>query len=236
MTTPMLTCDDARALIPDLLDGTLSDTKRAPYEAHLAACVDCRELAADLSGIRDNAAALPTFSPARDLWSGIEARLDAPVVSLVGRSRGAVGRWSTRQVAVAAAVLIAVTSGGTWLAVTRPASIVAPSVATTVSPAAPAAPAARTELVLVADERGIATYEGEIGKLQHILQTRRGELDTITVAVLEKNLKLIDQAIGESRAALAADPASTFLAGRLNHAFDTKLELLRAAATLPSRT
>jgi len=133
-------------------------------------------------------------------------------------------------VAAAAAVLIAVTAGGTWLAVTRPAATVPPSMAMTASPTA------RTELVSVADEKGIATYEGEIGKLQDILQTRRAELDTITVAVLEKNLTLIDQAIRESRAALAADPASTFLAGRLNHAFDTKLELLRAVATLPSRT
>ncbi|MCX5760333.1 MAG: hypothetical protein NTW72_02310, partial [Gemmatimonadetes bacterium] len=57
-----------------------------------------------------------------------------------------------------------------------------------------------------------------------------------TIAVVEKNLKLIDQAISESKAALSADPASTFFAGRLNHAYGTKLDLLRSAATLPSRT
>jgi len=230
MTTPMFTCDDAQALIPDLLDGTLSDTQRAQYDAHVTQCADCRDLAADLAGIRDSAATLPVFAPTRDLWTGIEARLETPVVSIAGRSRGTVGRWTTRQVAAAAAVLVAVTAGGTWMAVARPGATEPPSVATT------AMPAARTELVSVADQKGIATYEGEIGQLQHILQTRRAELDTVTVAVLEKNLKLIDQAISESRAALAADPASTFLAGRLNHAFNTKLELLRSAATLPSRT
>jgi methyl coenzyme M reductase subunit C-like uncharacterized protein (methanogenesis marker protein 7) len=133
-------------------------------------------------------------------------------------------------VAAAAAVLIAVTAGGTWMAATRPATTVPPSVAGTT------APAARTELVSVADQKGIATYVGEIGKLQDILQTRRNELDTATIAVLTKNLKLIDQAISESKAALAADPASAFLGGRLNHAYDTKLELLRSAAMLPSRT
>ena len=57
-----------------------------------------------------------------------------------------------------------------------------------------------------------------------------------TAIRIKKNLKLIDQAIAESRSALAADPASTFLAGRLNHAYGTKLELLRSAAMLPSRT
>lgn len=229
MTNPMITCDDAQALIPDLLDGTLSDTQRAQYDAHVAGCSDCRALGADLANIRDDAASLPTFSPSRDLWSGIESRLDTPVVSM-NRSRGAVGRWSTRQFAAAAAVLMAVTAGGTWMAATRGGTPTAQSVA------AVATPAARTELVSVADQKGIAAYEGEIAKLRDIMNTRRGELDTTTVAVLEKNLTLIDQAISESKAALAADPASAFLAGRLNHAYGTKLELLRSAATLPSRT
>lgn len=230
MTTPMLTCDDAQALMPDLLDGTLGDIMHAPYQAHVAQCAACRALAVDLAKIRAAAAALPTFSPSRDLWSGIEARIDIPVVSLAARPRGAVRRWSTRQVAAAAAILIAATAGGTWMAATRPATTLPSSVAVT------AASAARTELVSVADQKGIATYVGEIGKLQDILQTRRNDLDSATIAVLEKNLKLIDQAISESKAALAADPASTFLAGRLNHAYDTKLELLRSAAMLPSRS
>jgi hypothetical protein len=227
MTTPMLTCDDAQALIPDLLDGTLSDARRAPYDAHVARCAECRALVVDLAKIRDDAAALPTFSPSRDLWRGIEARIDTPVVSLAARPHGAARRWSTRQVAAAAAVLVAVTAGGTWMAATRPATSVPQSVS---------ASAVRTELVSVADQKGIATYEGEIGKLQNILQTRGNELDTVTIAVLEKNLKLIDRAISESKSALAADPASAFLAGRLNRAYDTKLELLRSAALLPSRS
>ncbi len=229
MTTPMLTCDDAQALIPDLLDGTLNDTRRAPFDAHVARCAECRALAIDLAKIRDDAATLPSFSPSHDLWSGIEARIDTPIVSIAGRPRGAVGRWSTRQVAAAAAILIAVTGGGTWMVASRPA-------ANTPQAASITDPSARTELVSVADQKGIATYEGEIGKLRGILDTRRNELDTATIAVLERNLKLIDQAISESKAALAADPASTFLAGRLNHAYDTKLELLRSVATLPSRT
>jgi hypothetical protein len=82
----------------------------------------------------------------------------------------------------------------------------------------------------------MAAYEGEIGALRNIIETRRSDLDSSTVAVLEKNLKLIDQAIAESKAALAADPASTFLAEQVSRAYDTKLELLRSAALLPSRT
>ncbi|MHB1071046.1 MAG: zf-HC2 domain-containing protein [Gemmatimonadaceae bacterium] len=80
MTHPMITCDDAHLLVSDRLDGTLSDTERAQLDAHLAECAACRELARDLEQIHTAAASLPTLTPSHDLWNGIEARLDAPVV------------------------------------------------------------------------------------------------------------------------------------------------------------
>lgn len=81
-----------------------------------------------------------------------------------------------------------------------------------------------------------ATYEHEIRDLGRILEERRGDLDSSTVAVLEKNLAVIDQAIRQSREALARDPRSRFLDQQLNSALDKKVELLRMAALLPSRT
>lgn len=228
MTHPMITCDDALMLVSDRLDGTLGDTQRAQLDAHLAACAACREVARDLEQIRAEAASLPTLTPSRDLWSGIEARIEAPVVSLGSHRRTPIARWSSRQLTAAAAVLMAVTAGGTWLVASRSVGLPTETVATSRAP--------RTELVSVASEKGMAAYEGEIGALRNIIETRRAELDSATVAVLEKNLKLIDQAIAESKAALAADPASTFLADQVSRAYDTKLELLRAAAMLPSRT
>lgn len=227
MTAHQLTCDETQALMSDALDGMLSDTARATYDAHLAGCADCRSLAADLSQLRRDAASLPTLTPSRDLWSGIEARLGTPVVALGERRPPRLARWTSRQMAAAAAVLVAVTAGSTWLATTRTTAPVRQA-------SAPAA--ARTVFASVADQKGIDTYEVEIAKLRDILVTRRSELDSTTVQVLEKNLTVIDKAIAESKAALAADPASTFLAGSLNRAYDTKLALLRSAALLPSRT
>jgi hypothetical protein len=228
MTHPMITCDDALMLVSDRLDGTLSDPLRAQLDAHLAGCTACREVARDLEQIHAEAASLPTLTPSRDLWAGIEARIEAPVVSLESHRRTPIARWSSRQLAAAAAVLMAVTAGGTWLVAGRSAGSPTETVATS--------PVQRTELVSVASEKGMAAYEGEIGALRNIIETRRAELDSATVAVLEKNLKLIDQAIAESKAALAADPASAFLAEQVSRAYDTKLELLRSAAMLPSRT
>lgn len=81
-----------------------------------------------------------------------------------------------------------------------------------------------------------ATYEREIVSLRRILRERRGELDPSTAVVLEENLKVIDRAIAQSRAALARDPRSRFLNQQLNSALDKKVELLRTAAMLPART
>ena len=227
MTHPNITCDNAILLVSDRLDGAMDDTQRAQLDAHLAACAECRAVARDLERVHAESAALPSLIPSRDLWAGIEARIEAPVVSLDSQRRRPLARWSSRQVATAAAFLIAVTAGGTWYAATRSAGL---------SPATAPAAAPRTELVAVAAQKGIATYESEIATLHNIIETRRSDLDSGTVAVLEKNLKLIDQAIAESRAALAADPASTFLADRLDRAYDTKLTLLRSTALLPSRS
>jgi hypothetical protein len=78
-------------------------------------------------------------------------------------------------------------------------------------------------------------YDQQIGSLHQILEQRRSRLDPKTVAVVERNLAVIDSAIAESKAALAKDPANAFLAQQVNHALDTKVELLRTVAMLPSR-
>lgn len=79
-------------------------------------------------------------------------------------------------------------------------------------------------------------YDREIGKLRAIVKERRSQLDPKTVAVLEQSIAVIDSAIAQSRAALAKDPSSGFLATQLNQSLDKKVELLRMAASLPSRT
>jgi anti-sigma factor RsiW len=79
-------------------------------------------------------------------------------------------------------------------------------------------------------------YDREIVKLRAIVRDRRSQLDPKTVAVLEQSIAVIDSAIAQSRAALAKDPASGFLATQLNHSLEKKVELLRTAALLPART
>ena len=79
-------------------------------------------------------------------------------------------------------------------------------------------------------------YDKEILMLQSIMRWRKAELDPATVAIIDKNLKIIDAAIAQSRAALRRDPASAMISEQLTHALDKKVELLRTAAMLPAST
>jgi hypothetical protein len=81
-----------------------------------------------------------------------------------------------------------------------------------------------------------AVYGKEIATLQQIISQRKTLLDSSTVVIIEKNLRIIDAAIEQSRAALAKDPASRLLSEQLTHALDKKVELLRTAARLPAST
>ncbi len=78
-----------------------------------------------------------------------------------------------------------------------------------------------------------AAYDREIAALRAAVRDRRGDLDSATVAVLVRNLGIIDAAIAQSRAALARDPHSQFLGDQLTRALGQKVELLRTVALMP---
>lgn len=261
MTDTIFTCDQLDALLPDYLEGTLAGTDRAAVEGHARGCARCGALLADLAAIAHDAAGLPDLAPSRDLWAGIAERIEAPVIPLAPApmaGRGARRRWSGPWLAAAAALLVSLSTGITFLATRHhyaPASTtvaVAPSGAAP-APVAPAtAPHARDSLTRpvpraaspaaspsFASRRAAPVdrvYDAEISRLAAILRERRSQLDPATVAIVEKNLRIIDQAIAQSRAALSKDPASHLLNDQLNSALDQKVELLRTVALLPSRT
>lgn len=194
----------------------------------------------ELEEIARRAAQLPTLSPSRDLWAGIEARIQAPVIALP-HSSGELpaaaapatvpARLPWRRLAIAASLLVAVTAGVTYTLVARRGTA---ELAETNDSATVTAPLPGAQVLPVSSASAEQTFDREIGAMRNIIDQRRKDLDPATVAVLEKNLKVIDAAIAESKAALAKDPASTFLMDRLTHAYDTKLQLLSGVAAIPS--
>ncbi len=270
-----LTCDQFADGLGDLLERDVNDAARTGLEGHALACAECGPLLADLRKLRIDAANMPTLEPSRDLWSGIAARIETPVVEIMpGRgavaSHGGTGeRWNggtekqRRRLApmwmgVAAAGLVAITASVTYhltkstIDVRSPAAVASTVPAAAAPTVAAAVPAAASQsdstvprlnrstvppvLQNVARPSAVQTYDLEIRRLNAILVSRRSQLDTTTIAVVEKNLRVIDDAIAQCKAALERDPASRFLIESLNDALDTKVQLLRTAAQLPSRS
>jgi hypothetical protein len=74
-------------------------------------------------------------------------------------------------------------------------------------------------------------YENAIHGLEALAKEQEG-VDPQVAATLQKNLQLIDQAIGESRAALAREPASGPAQQSLFEAFRTKIAFLQDTIAL----
>ncbi|HEX6576287.1 MAG TPA: zf-HC2 domain-containing protein [Gemmatimonadaceae bacterium] len=114
MSEKLLTCAEIDELLPDYLEGELAGARLAELEAHVSTCARCQGLIRDIDSIRSEAAALPDLAPSKDLWAGIEARIEPPVVSITQRRQGI--HLSPRMIGIAAAALIAVSSSITYLA------------------------------------------------------------------------------------------------------------------------
>lgn len=111
-----MTCGECDEMFLDYFEGTLDGQSLSRFNEHTSSCVRCQALIRDITGICEQAAALPDFAPSRELWSGIEARIQPEVRSIVTRSGG---RMSKRWLAAAAAALIVATSGVTYVATSR---------------------------------------------------------------------------------------------------------------------
>ena len=280
MMTHALNCTAIDDRLADYLEGDLGPAERQAVEAHLASCVRCSALVRDLQQIRDEAAELGELAPSRDLWAGVAARIEAPIVPLAPRVAPNVatrGRGAERlRLAAVAAALVAVTASVTYtLTVSgrndvRNSTVAANTIAPrdngsvpvvargdTTSTVFESPSAVSSDPAPVSPDRDDATANGrpstqavgnsstttaasassrEIDRLRTVFLRNRSQLDPRTAAIIEANLKVIDDAIAQSKAALAQDPASRFLSNQLNNALDKKLELLRTAAQLPSRT
>jgi anti-sigma factor RsiW len=227
------------------LDAELDPAARAEVDRHLASCPGCRAALADLEQIRGAALAWgeATVQPDRDLWTGIAARLSdarqgtattARIVEFAAapaRTRWYQRRWSVGvpELALAATVMAAVAGGLLWY---RPAET-PPAVVTEAAPiVAEGEPYVVDAAAVVPVSFADAQYDAAVRDLEQVLQSQRDRLDPRTVIVLERNLRVIDDAIREAREALAADPANTLLNSHLASARRRKLDLLRRAALI----
>jgi anti-sigma factor RsiW len=202
-----MSCPDMEVRLNEYVDGTLATHERAAVEAHLAGCAGCRAAVAELRQLVADARGLPrSIEPQRDLWGGVTARLG---------DRGRASGWWRERTFWAGALVAAATlvlAFGIY----------------------------RLTLSPVRDGRGRvgepgwaavqADYDQAEQELAQLLATQRGRLQPSTIALVERNLDIIDAAIRESRAALARDPTNAELRSLVATASRQKVELLQWAA------
>jgi anti-sigma factor RsiW len=223
--------------LDDFVDGLLNRDERRAVERHLSGCATCRGEVESIRRLQAAAHALPRqIQPPRDLWAGIAARIEAErgtatqvdekaKVIQVDFGRRARPAWWMRpgMLAAAAIVLIVISSAVTALLVRTGPGAVSSGIAVEGSPAGSA---------LVAFEPAEQQIVETVEQLQFALEAQRGRLSPNTVAVVEENLRVIDRAISEARAALEADPNNRNLTFLLMDVYKQKVDLLQNAVQI----
>lgn len=214
----MNTPHDWTERLSSYLDGELAEPEQLDLEAHLETCATCRRALEDLRAIIAVAPEYQGEAPVIDLWPGIAGQIEAsrtvafPTPARIGLRWG----WPARM--AAAIGLMAIGAGGAWWALGTPGVDGSPEVATVRASRDP-------NLMFLA---GLA-YHAAVADLERTLDEGRDRLAPETMATIERSLAIIDQAITEAEAALAADPASPDLPNWIAANQRRKLDLLRRA-------
>ncbi len=211
--------------LSELADGDLAPDVASAIDRHLAECATCRANLDRLHAVIAHAGTLPaSIEPPAEAWAVVRSRLRQRSGSAPRRGYW-IRDWGLR--AAAALVLVAGSSALTVLVLrARPPAHVAPS------GRAPA-PASAVPTAVRAVDR---SYADVLDELTVTISVQRGALAPETIATLERTLRVVDEAIGEARAALAADPSNGALLDVLSANYEQKVQLLRRVSELPART
>jgi len=221
----MNTCHEMEERLNDHADGLLSLPGRREVEDHLAVCAGCRETLDHLRRLHEDAAALPhRVEPPRDLWPGIESALKGARNVTRLRPRTVSRMWRVALPAAAAVLLVALTAFVT----TR---LVGPN------PSRPDDITQSAGLTSLQTFRAAeADYRQTADELLAALDQRREELSPETIAVVEENLHIINQAIHDAWAALENDPSQVGNGYLVASLYQKKVALLQQAIRLPAES
>ncbi len=231
--------DCARYLnaIGELVDGTLGPLRRAELDLHLERCESCQALRDDLQRIAAAARALPPLDPPDGVWLRVagrlhqEGRLTSPPAPLV-KPR------SYTMLALAAALVLAVASSLFVLlprdrqASTTAAVPVADDHAAGAAGAGAGAAAAPADDPVQGVDSELAASEQHFTRAIEQATKVPGAVDPRTVAVLQKNLLVVNQALEESRAALKTDPQSVHARQSFYDVLRQKIQFLQDTIAL----
>ncbi len=212
--------------LSDYIDGSVGASEATAIERHVAICAGCGDQVARLRSLLERATALPSsVEPPPEVWLGVRDRLQSRRPVVAKPARPWILEWGLR--AAATIVLVAASS---VLAVIMLRS--RPSEPRSTVPNVVAIPVESQTVVRTVEQ----SYGSVLEELTSTLRAQRASLAPETVATLERTLRIIDDAIAEARAALAADPGNRALLDILSANYEQKVELLRRASELTART
>ncbi|HEX7937445.1 MAG TPA: zf-HC2 domain-containing protein [Gemmatimonadaceae bacterium] len=195
-------------------DGDLNAVHAQRVERHLSQCAEC---SARIQRIRRLVAAVATLprdvAPPPDALDAIRRRVTSP-------NARAPRWWHNGWLAAAAAVVLVVGTATVMRFATGPATRGDPT----------SARAGVTPAILAVEKN----YAPTLAELRATFDAQRASLSPATVRTLDHSLAVIDSAIAEARAALAADPASAAISEMLSGYYQRKVDFLKRANTLSS--
>lgn len=222
-------CNENWEAIGDSVDGTRDAAGVVALEAHLTTCVRCQSVMADLRAIRGAARSLEPQVPPVHAWPRLAAAIEAEPTPHLWRPlfSGGPPVW---QPLAAAAMLLLVLSGLFWVGnglrpLTAPENQIA---------RAGTAPVELDGSVDAEFRLAEEQYVAAIASLEEITGAERSRLDDHTVDVLRTSVEAIDEAIGESRAALESEPTNELAQDSLFDALRSKVDLLQDTVALIS--
>jgi hypothetical protein len=209
----------------DYLDDELPGYERRSIEDHIAGCAACASVLNELRQVVDTAAGMAPLPPGEHVWEAIAAQVrEMPRTAQPSAGR----RFSfTLPQLAAASVVLALLSG--WGALRLVTSTRDPQVASRSA----ASSSEKIEIVPVGGfEYADPVYDAAVSDLEHALEVGRGRLDPDTVATVQGDLRVIDQALEDARRALLADPSNGYLSDHVADTRQRKLDLLRRATAM----
>ena len=221
-----MSCERYQDDIHRLIEGSLDPAARRDLEGHLRTCDRCAALTDDLRRVRALAGSLERLEPPAGAWDRIaQQTVTPPRGRLLWMARA---RRQAMPLATAACLVLAV---GLVYMLKRPVPTLGESTRPAPSAAVPQDRAALAGSVEAELRQAAQHYEKAIRGLETLARDQQG-VDPQVAATLQKNLQLIDQAIGESRAALAREPVSEPAQQSLFEAFRTKIAFLQDTIAL----
>ncbi len=211
-----MTCSECVELLNEAVDGTLAPPAAARVDEHCGGCADCRSVFDDLIDIKQIAASLDRHEPPPLLRDAIRAEIQNSAIT------HAVRRPPIRpaMLAMAASLVLAIGAAG-WFVATHS------SRPTTASNGAAELATAASELQLAEQH-----YLNAIASLEKLTADKQAKLDPQVADAITQSLNTIDKAIGDSRAALTAQPDSLVAQTSLLEALRMKVALLQETVSL----